>query len=101
MVGMGMGMGMGIRMAIAIAMSTRIHTRMVTGIITIMVIRMTQRTVMPHMCTAPVVRTITDAKRLTHDRRRIYPCITATHLARVTRVAHRWFFVFRRFRGGD
>ncbi len=85
--------GMGIRMAIAMS----IHTRMVTGIITIM----TQRTLTPHMCTAPVVRTTTDAKRLTHDRRRIHSCITATHMARVTCVAHWWFFVFRRFRGGD
>ncbi len=85
--------GMGIRMAIAMS----IHTRMVTGIITIM----TQRTVTPHMCTAPVVRTTTDAKRLTHDRRRIHPRAAATHLACVTRVAHWWFFVFRRPRSGD
>ncbi len=95
------GMGMGIRMAIAMSTRIRTHTRMVTGIITIMVTRMTQHTVTPHMCTAPVVRTTTDAKRLTHDRCRIHPCITATHMARVTRVAHWWFFVFRRSRSGD
>ncbi len=95
------GMGMGIRMAIAMSTRIRTHTRMVTGIITIMVTRMTQRTVMPHMCTAPVVRTTTDAKRLTHDRRRIYPRAAATHLACVTRFTHRWFFVFRRPRSGN